>query len=214
MATKPIPFTVPMVQAILAGRKSQTRRLLKPAPERTESGHWHVPWQVGGGSIMAPDATDRCLAVEAREGLRIQAGDLLWVREPWRASSAHDDLAPRDIPEGDAVEYLADAAKVLTGRYRHARFMPRWASRITLEVTGVKVERLQDITNADALAEGVEQSAPHFDPTLYRDYLLGGDCDTPRLSFETLWTSLHGPDEWNRNPFVVAYTFKTVRTAR
>lgn len=211
MNLRPIPFKPPMVRAILAGTKTQTRRILKPAPEKTPTGFWHVPWQTGGGVLLDPGATDERIAATARDGVRIEVHDRLWVREAMNLAA-------------DPVCYVADGVPVETDGFeqdlwmdRYKRdivppiHMPRWASRITLEVTGVRVERLQDISEADAIAEGVERSAPEIDPDLFRDYVRGGDCDTARLSYETLWTSINGPGSWAENPFVVAYTFERIK---
>jgi hypothetical protein len=92
-------------------------------------------------------------------------GDLLWVRETWRTDEVWDGHPNRNIPKGGSVMYLADEGwngivAFGWGRYRLGMFMPRWASRITLEVTGVRAERLQDISEADAIAEGIERLSP------------------------------------------------------
>lgn len=138
-------------------------------------------------------------------------GDRLWVREAWRAPREFDAVAPRDIPPGTDVWYEAQDNVPFHpsdfGKLRPSMFMPRWASRITLEVTGVRVERLQDISEADAVAEGCE-----CDSDGWRDYQMPETqcCGTAIESFRSLWNSLHGPDAWDANPWVVALTF-TVR---
>src|SRR5678810_176772 len=84
-------------------------------------------------------------------------GDRLWVREPWRTVEQYDHLPPRDVPRTAPIVYSDAGAPWdgISGRYRHARFMPRWASRILLEIISVRAERVQIISEADARAEGV-----------------------------------------------------------
>lgn len=133
-----------------------------------------------------------------------KAEDQLWVRETWRASYDWDCYSeklgrcprPSDITPGHIVEYLADDTFELGGQTRVAIHMPRWASRITLIVTAVKIERLQAISEADAKAEGVESTAFHRD-------------DRPlSICFSLLWESLHGAGAWATDPEVVAIAFK------
>lgn len=200
----PILFSGPMVRAILDGRKTVTRRVLKPQPRINSAGLllWNVPRLSLQGDVDM-------IAMHQKW----QRGDRMWVREAWRCEARWDDVPPRRITHDSPIYYAADpdprdSEPGCAGRLRPSMFMPRWASRITLEVTGVKVERLQDISEAEAIAEGVERSAPEIDPDLFRDYVRGGDCDTARLSYETLWTSINGPGSWEANPWVVAISFK------
>lgn len=185
MRSRPIPFSPPMVRAVLAGTKTQTRRVVDrrissaalafrndgPSP-RSGRDFWMVTYADGEGSIHCPYG---------------QKTDRLWVREPWRTTEANDDMdaarmallcsragyerpwAPIQYSDGTRVNWdMYPHCK--PGRYRHARFMPRWASRITLEVTDVRIERLGEITDEDARAEGVED----------------------RAAFLKLWHELHG----------------------
>jgi hypothetical protein len=121
------------------------------------------------------------------------------VREAWRASSAHDDLAPSQIPVGDSVEYLADPERIVTGKGRPSIFLPRWASRITLEITGVRVERLQHITAEDCRAEGHPQR-PEFSQE--------AQDDAARDWYMDLWISLNWKASWDANPWVWVIEFK------
>lgn len=163
--------------------------------------------------------------------LPYRAEELRWVREPWRASSAHDDLKPSEIPVGDGINYYADGEGYLTGRYRHARFMPRWASRLTLRITDVRVERLQEISEPDALAEGVtmpELEREEFDASLcarcggtllYMSVANGGahfdtdctDCSTARDRYRHLWNFINGADSWAANPWVWVLCFDVIK---
>lgn len=163
-----ILFSAPMVLALLAGRKTQTRRL------------------------------------ETSPLSRVQVGDRLWVRETFAFHWATNDQKPKDVdPEIWSVRYFADdyirPAKSDGGsalldqckKKRPAIHMPRWASRITLEVTGKRVEFLQDITNADAIAEGIEP-AGHRD-RFWKAYAgEGAPFAEARDSYFSLWRSLHG----------------------
>lgn len=207
-----------MVQALLDGRKTQTRRKVKISEhlvDRTFTGELvnyygdrRLGMAVEGSTVVQP--------------IPYATGDRLWVREAWRTSRHYCDLKPSEMGGEEPILYMADGAvqaygwKVddLTGRYRHARFMPRWASRLTLTVTDVRVQRLQDINKTDAIAEGLEETKyPNMmGVRTWRDYATGrGIFPNSRDSFRTLWNSLHGPDAWDANPWVAAYTFTVER---
>lgn len=151
-------------------------------------------------------------------------GDHLYVREAWRVGKYYEAAAGSEF-KTRKVWYEADGdAPKWTGRYRHARFMPRWASRINLEVTGVRVERLQDISDADAIAEGVS-GARHMlgddDLTVHSIVdaysLVNFDRPLNAMSYPVaryvlLWDSINNkvPNNWNANPFVRVTTFKRI----
>lgn len=208
MTDRPILFSGPMVRAILSGTKTQTRRVVKPQPADYQA--------------LRPEPRDGCrwvfIAHSDRPTYAFATGDALcpygqpgsrlWVREAWRAFAALNKTPPRSIPKDAPIWYEAQDEvpfhPTAYGKLRPGMFMPRWASRITLEITGVRVERLQDISSADAIAEGIESSAGEW-----RDYLNPkGDCLTPRNSFRTLWQSINGPDSWAANPWVWVVEFK------
>jgi hypothetical protein len=205
MADKPIPFSAPMVRAILAGRKSQTRRILKPQP-------WEGARYTG--VHFSSDEPPTWFFNSPRGPIKVREayapGDRLWVRETWRTDPAYDGFPPRDLRNTVPLLFEADDPdrsldRSLWGRYRHARFMPRWASRITLEATDVRVQRLQEISEEDAIAEGIG------DPYL-------GDGDPPfeeqavvvsrKMQFRNLWNTIHGPGSWEASPWVAAITFQ------
>lgn len=209
---KPIPFSEPMARAIDQGRKTMTRRILKRAPEHAvhavvENG-W-IMWEVGN----------------PREGYRKVGdtplpycpGDLLWVREPWRTLREFDHLPPRDLPKSANIWFEADGEdpiKASFGKYRHARFMPRWASRFTLEVTEFRVERLQEISIEDARAEGVATEEWEDWRENAQSIALpeGSRIEDERDLFRNLWNSLHGADAcWDVNPWVAVITFAVHR---
>lgn len=203
MTVKPILFSAPMVRAILrevdapSTGKTMTRRII-PQPEMTAHG-WHVPWQVGGGCVFDAEVGDARLAQELLDGVRWQAGDVLWVREGWRTDRSWDTEPPRDIIPAGVVQYEATGPTFddgLSGRVRPGIHMPRWASRLTLTVEEVRVERLQDISEADARAEGVEA-------TEFWD-----EDHPPSICFSLLWDSINGARSWATNPFVAAISFR------
>ena len=238
---KPILFSAPMVRAILDGSKSQTRRVVKlkshhTIEERDDGKPW--PWMYDGDR----DA-DHWLPCPYG-----QPGDRLWVRETWG-----DCTKGADIMGGtkyDAPWYRADAdAYGLLGhdglgavyseeiKWRPSIHMPRWASRITLDITGVRVERLQDISEADAQAEGCDRLSDDEPGYVHRDdpdfnicHRCGGtrlytafsgsggalpdtdclECDTYAKRYRHLWEGINGPGSWNENPWVWAIEFRRV----
>lgn len=207
MTDRPILFSGPMVQAILEGRKTQTRRALNlnwnpgANPDftgwRAEKQNAH-DWLIIGG-----------MGIGAEVSTPIAIGDRLWVREAWRSGLTYDDLAPRDMSGEEPLRYEADMswqtwgwkADCREGRLRAAMHMPRWASRMTLTVTDVRVERLQDISEADAIAEGCKGFVSHD----------GEDGETPVEEFHDLWNSINGAGAWEANPWAAAYTYTVAR---
>jgi hypothetical protein len=228
MTDKPIIFSAPMVRALLDGRKSQTRRVVKNVPDAPAMDNiaWpdkklHPKPYVDAycGARRTPEnprgMTENWAywTRDDRPGPLFKVGyvpgDRLWVREAWKSDRAYDDLSPSEMGGEEPLIYLADSAvqrwgwkpDALSrwGRYRHARFMPRWASRLTLTVTDVRVQRLQDISGWDVEAEGACEFAalPPNDQ----------DTEEARAIFRDLWNSLHGSDAWAANPWVCALTF-------
>tara|TARA_R110002124_G_scaffold173690_5_gene341365 strand:+ start:24048 stop:24704 length:657 start_codon:yes stop_codon:yes gene_type:complete len=218
MTERPILFSGPMVRALLDGRKTQTRRIIKPQPD------WDLPepccsTTVEGWQGPIDRATWACNADPTADLRRCPyggPGDSLWVKETWRPRPAQQDWdldvryaadgevrTIKDGEFGDRDWLMPKAAR--TGNVSPL-FMPRWASRLTLDITDIKAERLQDISEADALAEGTQE------PSL-RD--LGGDLTqaawSERHVYSRLWKHINGPTSWDANPWVWAVTF-TVRT--
>jgi hypothetical protein len=182
MKERPIIFSAPMIRAILEGRKIQTRRgvrLTKEGYVGTKKRHWHPD---------DPGALQACPYG--------QPGDRLRVREQWAAPHEFDGHAPGAIPVGTRIHY--GATDNLGGLlHRSSLFMPLWASRITLEITRVRIERLQDITEEDAQDEGIEQEETHG----YFGSLPG---------FERLWKEINGTDSWEANPWVWVIEFRRI----
>ena len=208
MKERPILFSGPMVRAILEGRKTQTRRVVKPQPPRQLFG---IDGNDFNTYVLAsrdnPDEPDWSFSVRCPYG---GVGDRLWVRETWQINHVLYDRAP--IPKAHPVEfgspvdmlYRADGEfseqfEIDEGGsvWRPAIHMPRWASRITLEITGVRVERVAGITHKDAHAEGIA-----LEPGRETEHLI--------TDFRALWNSINELRgySWDTNPWVWAITFK------
>ncbi|MFG1304215.1 hypothetical protein V5F34_08750 [Xanthobacter autotrophicus] len=212
MPDLPILFSPPMIRSLVreieqpGTGKTQTRRTNGvPTIERTPSGGWLVSNRAGGIFTWS----DSCVSDIAAEMLRYQRGDRLYVREHWRASYSEDDHAPRDIPAGSVVEYLATDEGELNGKDRRGMHMPRWASRLTLYITDVRVERLQDISEEDARAEGayVAKASRRVADNYETMAITGIWFPTARAWYADLWGRINGRGAWDANPWVAAYTF-------
>lgn len=216
MTDRPILFSGPMVRALLAGTKTQTRRLFKGIEETTD-GKFHL-FNSGGGLLGVT------LAEVSKYGpdyLPIQIDDRLYVREHWRTTYGLDwtvegldrPLKPREFVASETpVEYLADGERELGGKDRRAMHMPRWASRLTLIVTDVRVERLQDISEADAIAEGAELSRhPAMDGGVMVLTDVPGVTVSPGVWYRWLWDEINGKGAWKAKPWVAAYTFRVIK---
>jgi len=196
MCERPILFSGPMVRAILAGQKTQTRRAVSPQPS--------------GGVRSSPFCAS---GLEDGHGREIRSrygrpGDRLWVRESFDflPTGGHDD------PQACEIVYWADGSteprsappdyNPMIYSYQKIRpsiHMPRWASRITLEIVSVRVERLQAISEADARAEGAPWAA----------------CGSPqegsqKAGFARLWESINGDGSWAANPWVWVVEFRRI----
>lgn len=208
MSDKPILFSAPMVRALLAGTKTQTRRPLRPQPYE-HFGRWQIVDRISGDCHLD-------LWARGDVGCRpVMPRDRLWVREHWRTAGWLNDTAPRDLPRNAPIRYEADPVDadnlpLADGRFRPSMFMLRWASRITLTVTDVRVERLQDISEADALAEGIVP-VPSREGGVVRYSGIGAKFGlaqhTATLAFLHLWDSINGEDASALNPWVAAYTY-------
>jgi hypothetical protein len=194
MKERPILFSAQMVRALLDGSKTQTRRVVSAK---------HLQW-IENSILNFLDGkwNQRPLPY----GL---PGDRLWVREAWRVIDVADCFAPREITAASRIWYEADAPhQPGFGRYRPPMFMPRWASRITLEITGVRVERLHDISKEDARAEGITDGGCLNCGNSETDCGCLNPQPDARDSFIRLWQSINGPDSWSANPWVWVVEFK------
>lgn len=229
MGDKPIIFSAPMVRALLDGRKTQTRRVLKPQPEYLESSgrwKWSLPPKtrrnVAGGSVVT--GSREFWEYAPNGSFPYAVGDRLYVREQCAIWGRGPEREPVEFPvvyaadDAEWADIKHDARNSKTGdewKIRPSIHMPRWASRLTLTVTDVRVQRLQDITNEDCIAEGVpihpNANAPRSGPTADDFARNHGLISHYGHAFRTLWNSLHGPDAWDANPWVVAVSFTVQR---
>lgn len=230
MKERPILFNTPMVQAILAGHKTQTRRIVKPQPtvcEDARGGHYwpsnavqsmvHVEKELQDYDGIWRGLIDDCNPFGG-------VGDRLWVRETWSTVNLYgeialaykadgevtrvvenesfqdeDGLINYDDPRLEKYSFAAWADDLLEGKegnWKPSIHMPRWASRIRLEIINIRVERLNDISEADCLKEGVGS------PILR-------DCKKPK--FMQLWESINGEGSWDKNPWVWVVEFKLIQ---
>jgi hypothetical protein len=208
MADKPVIFSAPMVQALLDGRKTQTRRIIKPQPYIDAMGNFCHERSNWGQNMDGTPCTRNFINKKCRHG---KPGDRLWVRENWQTHCDMDHITPRDLPHDAAVQYPAIYDGWMS-RIRPSIHMPRWASRLTLTVTDVRVQRLQDLSEEDAKAEGCGKAFEVQDLRDAMHKLLGaasGEAtgSTYRIGFAHLWNSINGPDAWSENPFVYAVSF-------
>lgn len=207
MKERPILFSAPMVRAILDGSKTQTRRVVKPMPDADE--HLRpLALKHGGTYMWIAKPVDETIARERSRALTCpygEPGDLLWVRETWSTHISFDRYAPSELTHIRSFHYWSDG-DATTGKKRASIHMPRWASRITLEITAVRVERLQDITQRDAIAEGAPPSHPSID-AVSAEF---GHKDFSRSWYAQLWDSINGDSAWDKNPWVWVVEFKRV----
>lgn len=188
-----IIFSGEMVKELLAGRKTMTRRIVKPQP-----------FEHGRDGLVSPgwgwDISPKC-KLQAWDAEKIGrpmsdycpygiVGDRLWVRETWCRENQNQPACYRVSCVCEQNEKSHECLK-----WRSPIHMPRWASRITLEITGVKVERLHAITEQDAIAEGIGCPVTR-------------DCKVPK--FRELWEKMHGDGSWDRNDWIWVLSFKRI----
>jgi len=229
MTDRPIIFSAPMMRALLEGRKTMTRRILRLPTKgeyvRSDMGGWEQT-TVGGGGCFRVSKTGERIAVPEMAAfwnrttgttvvLPYQTGDRLWVRERWCRPDDGcfvywADLCPSEQRDHDSVMRLSRSKKGSAYKpWRPSIHMPRQASRLTNVVTAVKVERLQEISREDAIAEGVIQRnrAERMDGYGLPEWPARECPFDPSEAFRKLWQSIHGPGSWDANPWVVAPTF-------
>lgn len=235
---RPIFFSAPMVRAILDGRKTQTRRVVKLI--QLAEDHGKPMLETGWNDTSY--APNPCLKVtfdgngekDTQTTHRHfcpygNVGDRLWVREACRFGEEWNDTKPSDVPphawntKGEmhgVIRYEADGGDLEGwGKLRPGMFMPRWASRIDLEIVTVRVERVQDISDADAVAEGWPAATEKIgccksDPPCTYDNVTKGQYaaalgdDSAIEWFAELWDSINGAGSWESNPWVWVIDFK------
>jgi hypothetical protein len=208
MSEKPIIFSTEMVRAILDGRKSQTRRVIKPQPER-KAPDWKdskmLAWVYKDKTYWCDGETMTAMSVDMYAPY--QPGDVLWVRESFQPRLAEGvEWQDSDYETGDGynVSYVATDGILeletpdgdMTYKVTPSIHMPRWAARLFLRVKSVRAERLQDISLNDCMAEGIK----------------GSDTLTPYGCFVELWNKLNAKRgyEWAGNPWVWVIEFERI----
>ncbi|MBD9415876.1 hypothetical protein IB234_15040 [Pseudomonas sp. PDM16] len=197
MTERPILFSGPMVRAIIEGRKTVTRRVAKPV-KHPDLGNIYAP-----GALVLEHEPQHVIDRACPYG---QPGDRLWVRETF-AVYGDEKFA--------AIHYRADRPHDVGRKgvgYKPSIHMPRWVCRILLEITAVRVERLQDISEDQAEAEGTQGCVPYCQSPYDSDGAPACDCMnlTYKESFQALWSSINGANSWAANPWVWVVEFKRV----
>lgn len=207
MKSKPILFSPAMVRAILDGRKSQTRRVVKPQPSHIEWFQHQEGW-LGSFGDNAGSRDNPHRMVPCPYG---RPGDQLWVQESHRlrcpieatesvecnyAEDGEQQMVPLQNSEWVKMMCRQNQVGADFGAIVPGRFMYRSLSRVTLEITGIRVERLQEISEADCCAEGIGG-------------IFTRDCKKPK--YRSLWESINGPESWSENPWVWVVEFKRIK---
>ncbi|BAK75774.1 hypothetical protein NH8B_0942 [Pseudogulbenkiania sp. NH8B] len=204
MKELPISFNAPMVRAILAGAKTQTRRIIKPQPDHrtTRVSICRDQWMGNGPSGNGAGTAQW----DPRRKSPFAVGDRLWVRQTWRLPGIFN--APTVCTFARSlVRHALDNGNKGASQYHRAMLMPRWASRILLEVVSVRAERLQDISDADAIAEGIglNESAAGVPSTNPSGETL------PVATFRRgVWEPIYGAEGWEANPWVWVVEFRRI----
>ncbi|MDM2957387.1 hypothetical protein [Citrobacter sp. CK206] len=219
MTERGMIFNAEMVRAILDGRKTQTRRVMNPQPAN----------DISRATFPNPDVVGWSSSLRHKHGSTTAhfcpfgaVGDRLWVRETFQGPLVSEELFeeyrayPEKFETPQYCEYAADGGARpeycdlddnLRHGWRPSIHMPRWASRILLEITSVRVERLNDISQEDAQDEGMELTG--WRPT-YSDPDSGGEVWTPYDNFAELWQSIYGVGSWLSNPWVWVIEFRRI----
>ena len=220
MKERAIIFSAPMVRAILEGRKTQTRRVLKSQPGCVHDGEPY--WAVGGYRVWSYRGITDVLRMGTVNPQRCPfgtVGERLWVRETWGPCRGVGDSHPIAIADATYACFPDGSQKFKSGEYCHhgspvtgswptgykwrpSIHMPRWASRITLEIAGVKVERLNEITGSDCANEGIcgQIGSPRSYGVVTESFA--------REQFQRIWESINGPGSWDANPWVWVIEFR------
>ncbi len=231
MKERPILFSTDMVKAILEGRKTQTRRVVKPQPHKSCVGygasmsplHWIEKLPVDMTALY-PNSKPTTINGDSIKCPYGQVGDRLWVRETWLESPNITDKLLREGADTWAECYYVAAEtpqqieqlKEWGWKVKPSIFMPRWASRITLEITDIRVQRVQDISQQDAIAEGVifmGGMADNWDEAPWCASLKNQEpMKYPSAAYGRLWDSINAKRGygWDKNPWVWAISFKRV----
>lgn len=191
MNVKPILFSAPMICALLDGRKTQTRRIMKPQPIEIS----------GLGKRIYPDEDWKLSWGELRAGHEDcqygKVGDLLWVRETYNNTCGE-------------LLYKADNVILGCAKWKPSIYMPRHISRLTLKITGIRVEKLHSISERDAIAEGLINTCDHTFPKWTAGDGFPEHFEFPIGAYKDLWQSINGDGSWDLNPWVWVLEFEVI----
>ena len=201
---RPIIFSTPMVQAILEGRKTQTRRIVTPSRSGSCDTH-HKSWldwdKIYPNNPFGIKVHSKINDTIHRVFPHYNKGDLLWVREAWCRMDGE-------------LFFRASVKYPETLKWKPSIHMPKAAARIWLQVKDVRVERVKDISESDAISEGVgfgfQMNAGWPDYNNIKDGVCQVTQDTPEMSFATLWDSINGSESWDSNPWVWVVEFEKI----
>lgn len=213
---KPILFSTKMVQAILVGSKTQTRRVINPQPYIDNMGNFcQDKWNYGQNLDNTPNIKN---FIYCRSKANIN--DIFWVRETWMNAPNFPELPEKYYYKASKSKQFLEEWK---GCWKPSIFMPKEAARIFLKVKNVQIERLEDISKEDAIAEGIEKWE-QMCQTRYKSYVEpmvgfwddGSHLQTSSVhpaiaSFRSLWASINGFDSLNSNPWVFVYEFEYMK---
>lgn len=209
----PILFSTEMVQAILDGRKTMTRRTCKRQPLDHEI---YTNYKDGTFNINGPDFDSN--DIKCPYG---QVGDVLWVRETFNSDYSFKNYKGKPVAPGILYKATAENLPSKSDKWKPSLFMPKEACRIFLKVTNIRVERLQDISRDDAIAEGILYLHENWQkvsriPGSWFDYKrksfasLSSGKISPTMSFFSLWESINGKESLNSNPWVWVIEFERI----
>ncbi|MFY7514974.1 hypothetical protein ACOT19_01065 [Acinetobacter baumannii] len=230
MKERPILFNSEMVNAILEGRKTQTRRILKKQPPENMTRHcWFSSSTSTYGFTNQPIPSDKWWKINCPFG---RVGDRIWVRETWAPVNLYGEIALAykadskvirveenesfldeegfinyDDPRLEKYSFAAWAYDLLDGKegvWSPSIHMPRWACRLVLEITSIRVERLNDISENDAIAEGCDNSKSEAAIQM-------GWYERPVRAFSRRWEWIYGKDSWKQNPWVWVIDFNVIQ---
>ncbi|MEF3110375.1 hypothetical protein QFI91_14930 [Raoultella sp. WB_B2P2-3] len=214
-------FNGEMVRALLGGLKTQTRRIMKVQPESSEFGLRYISEssltkELGMYFWSQSDACGVKARSEPFSCPYGKPGDRIWVREAFRVHSRATDVATLVYKASARNSWTKQTHRVPVSvcnkpatpeKWTPSLHMPRWASRILLEITDVRVERLNTISESDAIAEGPERY--NDDGIIYFGPYGRGDC-RPEVAYRDLWLSIYGAESWQANPWVWVIEFKRI----
>lgn len=234
MKERPILFSAPMIRALLAGTKTQTRRIVKLPPQPSHHGGWE-PTVIGGDCCFLANGAPapECAGIWNRTtGMVIACtygdrSDRLWVRETHARFSVGEGM---DRPTPECIAYRAtcgddgcfdyvngrgEITNLQVTKWTPSIFMPRWASRITLAITNVRAERLHSITEADCWAEGLEKVDGELDDSAIgrAAHFMACSQEDARATYGALWAEINGEASLIANPWVWVVEFERVAEA-